>query len=117
MIFKFNHRHPIPDFMPPIVYIRIHPEELSVRNVKTGDAIIAPPLLAISGGIEVHGSVLQGGTTVSGTNPKVVAIGEEAFRLKDENGIRIINPFSHPRTPLSDFCAAEYLISKFMYKY
>jgi rod shape-determining protein MreB and related proteins len=100
----------------PILYVRIHPDMLTVRDVKYGKSISEPPLMAISGGIKVEGSNLQGGVRHSGSNPKVVAIGDDAKAMGIEPDVRVVNPFAHPRTPLSDFTAAEMLIKSFIRK-
>ena len=100
----------------PILYIRIHPEMLTVRDVKNGKSISEPPLIAISGGIKVEGSNFQGGAKHSGTNPKLVAIGNDAKAMGIQPELRIVNPFAHPRTPLSDFTVAEMLIKSFIRK-
>lgn len=100
----------------PILYVRIHPDMLTVRDVRNGKSISEPPLMAISGGITVKGSNLQGGTKVSGTNPKMLAIGNDAKTIGVQPNTQIVNPFAHPRTPLSDFTVAEMLIKGFMEK-
>ena len=89
---------------------------LTVRDVKNGKSISEPPLMAISGGITVEGSNLQGGAKHSGTNPRVVAIGNDATAMGTQPDVRVVNPFAHPRTPLSDFTAAETLIKSFIRK-
>jgi len=103
-------------FKRPILYVRIHPDMLSVRDVRKGKSVSEPPLMAISGGIKCEGSNFQGGAKFSGSNPKVLAIGNEAKAMVVQQDLRIVNPFSHPRTPLSDFTVAEMLIKGFIQK-
>lgn len=103
-------------FKRPILYVRIHPDMLSVRDVGKGKSISEPPLMAISGGLKREGSNFQGGVKFSGSNPKVLAIGNEAKAMDVQQDLRIVNPFSHPRTPLSDFTVAETLIKGFIRK-
>ena len=103
-------------FTRPILYIKIHPEMLTVRNVKNGKSISEPPLMAIFGGIKIESTNLQGAARHTGSNPKVMAIGNEAKAMEDQKDMRVVNPFSHPRTPLSDFTVAEMLIKGFIRK-
>lgn len=79
-------------------------------------SISEPPLVAISGGIKVEGSNPQGGTKFSGSNPKVLAVGNDARAMAGQKDLHIVNPFAHPRTPLSDFTVAEMLIGSFIRK-
>ncbi len=104
------------EFLKPTIYIRLNPEIISVRNVRTGKSIDEPPLIAISGGIKVEGSVLQGGATYTGTNPVVLAVGFEAKALANRPDVKIVNPFVHPRTPLSDLPVTEIIIKKMVRK-
>lgn len=104
------------NFKRPILYVRIHPDMLSVRDVRKGKSVSEPPLMAISGGIKREGSNVQGGAKFSGSNPKVLAIGNEAKAMEVRQDLRIVNPFSHPRSPLSDFTVAEMLIKGFIQK-
>ena len=103
-------------FPRPILYVKIHPDMLSVRNVKNGENICEPPLVAILGGIKIESSNLQGGARHTGSNPKIIAIGSDAKAKEDQKDMRIVNPFAHPRTPLSDFTVAEMLIKGFIRK-
>jgi rod shape-determining protein MreB len=84
--------------------------------VKTGESISEPPLMAVLGGIRVEGSNLQGGSRFYGSNPKVLAIGNDAKAMSARQDLQIINPFAHPRTPLSDLTVAEMLIKGFIRK-
>ena len=76
-----------------------------MRDVKERRTIAEPPLIAIRGGLKVDGS-----------NPEPLAFGEGALKLKGGDRINLVNPFAHPRSPLSDFTAAEYLLKRVIRK-
>jgi rod shape-determining protein MreB len=88
------------DFLKPPLYIRLSPYRLTVRNVKTGDFISEPPDIAIS----------------RGPKPKVLGAGADAALYKSSKSAQVINPFSHPRTMMSDFTAGEQLLKAFVKK-
>ena len=93
------------DLSRKILYVRIHPDVLSVRDVKSGRSVEEPPVIAIRGGLQVDG-----------TNPEPLAVGRDALKFADESRTNLVNPFAHPRTPLSDFTSAEYLLKGFIRK-
>jgi rod shape-determining protein MreB len=76
-----------------------------VRDAKTRRTLSEPPIIAMVGGLKVNG-----------TNPEVLAIGADAVPMKDQPNITIANPFAHPRSPLSDFTAAELILKTFVHK-
>ncbi len=78
----------------PLVYIQITPELLTVRNVKTGTTVAEIPELAIS---------------TSG-KPVILAVGPQARLAAASEPAKVVNPFAHPRTLVSDFTAAEQLL-------
>lgn len=80
-------------FLAPLVYIQISPERVTLRNVKTGESVSEPPQLAIA----------------QGDRPSVVAVGAEAAAHAG-GAVRLVNPFAHPRTLVSDFTAGEQLL-------
>jgi rod shape-determining protein MreB and related proteins len=82
------------------LYVRIHPESLTVRDVGSGAFVQEPPLVAIS----------------KGQKRGVLAVGNEASLLSGDPNVEIVNPFNHPRTPLSDFTFAEVLLKAFVKK-
>lgn len=84
----------------PRLYVRIHPDRLTVRDPGSGAFLQEPPLIAIS------------------QDPKAVilAVGGEADSLRGRPEVRVINPFSHPRTPISDFTAGEQLVKAMVKK-
>jgi rod shape-determining protein MreB len=82
------------------LYVRIHPDSLTVRDARSGAFVKEPPLVAIS----------------TGEKPEVIAVGREAEFLRGQPTVDVVNPFRHPRTPLSDFTVAEVLIKSLVRK-
>ena len=80
-------------FFRSVVYARLHPDTLSVRDVSSGREVKGPPVVAIS------------------RNPeKVLAVGAAAMTA---GAPEIINPFKHPRTLVADFTAAQVVLKGF----
>ncbi len=88
------------DFIKPPLYIRLSPSRLAVRNVKTGEFISEPPDIAI----------------YRGPKPKVLGAGDEAALYKSSKSAQVLNPFSHPRSLMSDFTAGEQVLKAFVQK-
>jgi len=82
----------------PTVYVQVSPERLTVRNARTGEAISEVPEVAIS----------------DGPKPRIVGVGTEARLHKSAPSVKIINPFAHPRSLVSDFTVAEQLLKAFL---
>jgi rod shape-determining protein MreB and related proteins len=81
--------------LTPLLYLQISPVIVVVRNLKTGAALSAVPELALS----------------LDNPPKVLGVGNSArAAAKAAPQARLINPFAHPRTMISDFTGAEILI-------
>lgn len=80
------------------IYVQISPERLSVRNVKTGESISEVPEMAIS----------------QGSKKAIVAVGAQARVAGNENSALVVNPFSHPRSLVSDFTVGEQLLKAFV---
>ena len=80
----------------PTLYVQIWEHRLKVTNLKTGQVHDTAPLVAI----ETHPRGVK----------KIVGIGAAAGQLPLRSNIELINPFSHPRTLLSDFLVAEKLV-------
>ncbi|RPI40932.1 MAG: rod shape-determining protein MreB [Betaproteobacteria bacterium] len=78
----------------PIVYVQISPDRLILKNLKTGESLAEVPEIAIS------------------TLPKrrVLAAGSQARLAGTSQPVEVFNPFSHPRSLVSDFTVAEQLI-------
>ncbi len=88
------------DFLKPPLYIRLSPHRLTVRNVKTGVFVSEVPEIAIS----------------RGPKPKVLGVGDEAALHRSNKVAQVINPFSHPRSLVSNFTCAEKLLKVFLRK-
>lgn len=69
-----------------------------VRNAKTGKAISEVPEIAIA----------------SDPKPRIVGVGTEAHSHKSTSSVKIINPFAHPRTLVSDFTVGEQVLKAFL---
>ena len=86
------------DSFRTLTYIRISPEQLSVRNVKSGEEISEVPELALSAPPKI----------------KILGAGTQARMFALNEGGVVVNPFSHPRSMVSDFTAAEQLLKAFV---
>jgi rod shape-determining protein MreB len=88
------------DALKPLLYIRLSPVRLTVRNVKTGEFISEPPEIAIS----------------RGPKEKILGVGSEAALHKSSKSAHVINPFAHPRSMMSDFTAGQEVVKAFVRK-
>lgn len=86
-------------FKPPL-YIRLSPVRLTVRNVKTGAFVSEVPEIAIS----------------RGPRPKLLGAGNDAALYKSSKSAQVTNPFSHPRSLMSDFTLGEQVLKAFVKK-
>jgi rod shape-determining protein MreB len=77
-----------------LVYVAISPERITARDVRSGKSFSDVPELALL------------------TSPKsrILGIGSEARAHQSEAAVRIVNPFAHPRSLISDFTLAEQLL-------
>jgi len=96
---KHNFQIPNPmskllDRFIPLIYIQISPEKLTLKNIKSGEVISEVPELAIAYEKNAH----------------IVGTGNEAVFHRSKPSVKIINPFAHPRTLVSDFTVAEQLL-------
>ena len=80
----------------PVVYAKLEPERLSLREVRSGRTVDEPPLAAVS-----HDA-----------KKKVLAVGEAARLQPGE----LVNPFKHPRTLIADFTVAQAVLKGLMKK-
>lgn len=79
----------------PIVYVQISPERLTLKNVKNGESISEAPEVAVT----------------VGHSPKVMGFGTQArVAVAASHDARLINPFGHPRSLVSDFNAGQLLM-------
>lgn len=84
----------------PIVYVKLHPDTLSVREVRSGREVMEPPVAAIS----------------REPGKRLLGIGEGARAAASLEPADLINPFKHPRTLVSDFTVAELVMRGFIKK-
>ena len=82
----------------PTIYVQLSPERLTVRNAKTGEAISEVPEIAIT----------------QDPKPAIVGIGTEARSHESIPTVKVVNPFAHPRTLVSDFAVGEQLLKAFL---
>lgn len=85
-------------FFTNILYVQLSPERLTVRNPKTGQAISEAPEVAIS----------------DGPKKRIIAVGSNARAAQSSQSVKVVNPFIHPRSLVSDFTVAEQLIKAFI---
>jgi rod shape-determining protein MreB len=79
------------DALKPLLYIRLSPMRLTVRNVKTGEFISEPPE----------------SPSPAGPKEKILGVGDDAALHKSSKSAQVINPFAHPRSMMSDFTAGQ----------
>lgn len=83
----------------PLLYIKVAPDRLTVRNVKTGAEVAEVPEMAIGN---------------SGRKKAIIAVGAQARAAASAQSAELVNPFSHPRTIVGDFTVAEQLLKAFV---
>lgn len=76
------------------LYVQIRENELALTDLATGKVWREEPLMAIKHEWNIT---------------RILAVGSEA-RRRQAADVELINPFSHPRTLLKDFIAAEKLL-------
>lgn len=84
----------------PTVYAQLHPDRLTVRDVRSGRSYSARPL----------GAVLDGPVR------KVVRIGDDAQTASASRPLQIVNPFKHPRVLIADFALGQQVLRGFLKK-
>lgn len=82
----------------PTVYVQISPDRLTVRNTKTGETISEVPEVAMSHGPKTN----------------ILGVGNEARSRQSASTVKIVNPFGHPRSLVSDFTAGEAILKAFL---
>jgi rod shape-determining protein MreB len=87
-------------YFQPIVYVKLHPDTLTVRDVRSGRTVSEPPVVAIS----------------RDEKRRVLGVGEAARIASGTQPADLVNPFKHPRSLLSDFTVAEVVIKGFVKK-
>lgn len=82
------------DRFTPLLYIQISPEKLTLKNIKSGEVISEVPEVAIA----------------YDKKTRIVGTGNDAATQQSNPTVKIIKPFAHPRTLVSDFTVAEQLL-------
>lgn len=80
------------------ICVQMSPELLTVRNVSTGKSVSEVPEIAIA----------------YDPKPRILAVGKEARSHKSVPSVRILNPFGHPRSMVSDFTVGEQTLKAFL---
>ena len=78
----------------PLIYIQISPEKLTLKNIRSGEVISEIPEVAIA----------------YDQKTRIVGTSKEAISHQSNPSVKILNPFAHPRTLVSDFTVAEQLV-------
>lgn len=86
--------------LKPTIYVQISPERLTVRNVRNGESISEVPEIAIG----------------HDPKPTILAVGEQARIASVGTTAKVFNPFSHPRSLVSDFTLGEQVLKAFLRK-
>ncbi|MFZ6653875.1 rod shape-determining protein [Undibacterium sp. TJN19] len=82
-----------------LLYIQLSPDRLTVRNPKSGDVISEIPEIAIS----------------AAPQARIVAVGAQARQASSlDSSVRLVNPFAHPRSLMSDFTTAQEVLKSFV---
>lgn len=82
--------------LQPLLCIQLTPERVIVRNLRTGTTLNEVAELALG---------------APGRKPAVLGVGAQARAAAAAiPGTRLIRPFAHPRTLVSDFLSAELLL-------
>ena len=86
------------DFFTQLLYVQVSPEKLTVRDPKAGVSISEVPEVAIA------------------YDPKanILGVGKDAHSHKAKPTVKIVNPFAHPRSMVSDFTVGEQLLKAFV---
>lgn len=84
----------MPASLRPTVYVQISPKRLTLRNLKSGEVISEIPEMAIA----------------PAPTGEILAVGPQARLAAVAEGAKLVNPFAHPRSLISDFTAAEAIL-------
>ncbi len=82
----------------PTIYVQLSADRLTVRNIRTGETLSEVPEIAIS---------YQPKATILG-------VGTAARTHAAVPQVKIINPFAHPRSLVSDFTVGEQVLKAFL---
>ncbi len=81
------------DWFDRQLYVQLSPTRLSVRDPRSGRSVAEVPEIAVR--------------AAPGRKPVVVDVGAQARAHAAEPDVRVLNPFAHPRSLVSDFVAAQ----------
>lgn len=81
-----------------VLYVVVTAEKLTVRNAGNGKQVYEAPEAAVE----------------SQPKLKLLGVGAEARRLASHPGVKLVNPFVHPRTLVGDFTLAELVLKGFV---
>jgi rod shape-determining protein MreB and related proteins len=84
----------------PTVYAQLHPDRLSVRDVRTGRSYAARPV----------------GAVLTGPVRRVVRVGDDALTASAGRPLEIVNPFKHPRMLIAEFTLGQQVLKGFLKK-
>lgn len=84
----------------PTVYVRLRPDSIYLKDVRSGTTLLEQPLAAIS----------------QGSPAKLLAVGDAAAQANDAGDVKLFNPFKHPRSLISDFTVANQIIKRLVRK-
>ena len=99
-VFGIHHAPHMFDFIKPSLYVRLSPARLTVRNTRTGAFISGVPEIAF----------------VRGPKLRILGTGDDAAAFRSVKSAQIVNPFTHPRSLVSDFVNAEQVLKAFVRK-
>ena len=85
-------------YFKSLLYIQISPQRITLRNLVSGIVISDEPRIAF----------------VDLPKKKLLGVGAEAGLTIGVPDSRIVNPFGHPRTMVSDFVAGELLLKEYI---
>ncbi len=85
-----------------VLYVQIWENRIKVTDIGSGNTYEEKPLLAIQKNNK--------------NEEMVIAVGNSVESIESELQVKIIKPFSHPRTLLSDFVSAQKMIQHTVYQ-
>ena len=88
-----------------LIYLKISPERIFLKNLKSGNTISDFPILALNVSNNSNNKVQQ----------TVYAVGKDALQAKKEHQDLILkNGFEHPRVVIGEFAIAEKTVQHFL---
>jgi rod shape-determining protein MreB len=84
-------------FFGSTLYVQLAPVWLIVRNPRSGFTLAEPPEVALA----------------HDPKPRILAVGAAARHAANSHGARLLNPFAHPRSMVSDFTLGQQVLKAF----